>query len=417
MLFSRSSVPALDPIILDVVRAAKTTAHAHASTLLAEAFRANRLTPSDRRDISRAVYSMLRRHRTLALLANTDLARLTALRALAANDPATLAQLATSLSRITSPIDRLAASASLPPWLADQLLTAYGPNEGASLAHALSEAPPTTLRTNTLKITREALATRLSREGIPTRPGLHSPSALHVEDGAYDLYSTPSFRDGYFEVQDEGSQLLAEVVAPPPGSTVIDVCAGEGGKTLAIACLLANRGRVISTDIHPAKLEVTKKRARRAGATNVRTIPLEPDGSLPGAVTALTGKCARVFVDAPCSGTGSLRRNPEARERGDLADIERLSRIQLAIVERVAPLVAPGGRLVYSTCSILPQENEAIARAIGEAHPDWQPMRVVEIWGKERAMPLCDPTGTYLMPRPHRHGTDGFFAAIWRRAR
>jgi 16S rRNA (cytosine967-C5)-methyltransferase len=194
---------------------------------------------------------------------------------------------------------------------------------------------------------------------------------------------------------------------------VVDYCAGAGGKTLALAAAMANKGRIIACDVHAGKIAELRKRARRNRVTTVQAIDLA--GGWPAQLAALEGKADRVLVDAPCTGIGALRRNPEARWRLAPADLARLPREQLAIAEQALRLVAPGGRLVYATCTLLRAENQAIIDALLARHRDLEPVMAKEVWGKERAAALTDPTGTHLMLRPDRHGTDGFFAAVLRR--
>jgi len=208
-------------------------------------------------------------------------------------------------------------------------------------------------------------------------------------------------------VMDEGSQLVAELVAPPPGGRVLDACAGAGGKTLALGALLAGKGRVLALDTDGKKLEELRRRARRAGLTNVEARPIK-EGPL-----GIKGQFDRVLVDAPCSGLGTLRRNPEARWRLTPADLDELPARQRAILERYAPLVAPGGRLVYATCTVDAAENDAVVDAFVRAHPDFTPVPAKEILGRARALELGD--GERLRLLPHVHGTDGFFAAVLRR--
>jgi len=213
-----------------------------------------------------------------------------------------------------------------------------------------------------------------------------------------------------FEVMDEGSQLVAEAVAPPPRGRVVDACAGAGGKTLALAAHLDGQGRILALDSNGKKLEELRRRARRAGLSNVTARQVR-GAELPG--EARIGRWDRVLVDAPCSGLGTLRRNPEARWRLDAKTVDGFPVQQLALMVTYAPLVAPGGRLIYATCTVLRQENEAVVERFLEERPDFVLMPLREIWGKERAGRLGD--GDFLKVYPHRHGTDGFFAAVMRR--
>jgi 16S rRNA (cytosine967-C5)-methyltransferase len=201
---------------------------------------------------------------------------------------------------------------------------------------------------------------------------------------------------------------------PPPRSRVVDYCAGAGGKTLALAAAMASAGRISACDVDRRKLAELKKRARRAGASNIESVELEGEG-LPPALRSLERAAARVLVDAPCSGVGSLRRNPEARWRLDPADLRRMPELQLAIARRALDLVAPGGRLIYATCTLLRAENQAVVERLLAENTDLAIVPPKEIWSAARAAPLTDATGAFMELLPHRHGTDGFFAAVLRR--
>jgi 16S rRNA (cytosine967-C5)-methyltransferase len=220
-----------------------------------------------------------------------------------------------------------------------------------------------------------------------------------------------------FELQDEGSQIACELVAPPPRGLVVDACAGAGGKTLAIAAALAGRGKVVSLDVDGRKLAELRRRAKRAGAVNVQALEIEETGPLPGELTALTGKVDRLLIDAPCSGTGVLRRNPEARTRLTPEAVTRLVETQRAIVERMLPLLAPGGRLVFVTCSLLRAEGEDLLGAVEAAHPELQPVNLAEIYDRAYVDRFVRVAPHQLRLLPHLHGTDGFFIGVLRRRR
>lgn len=304
-------------------------------------------------------------------------------------------------------------SGPLPEWLIARLTADFG-EDAEPLISALGEAPSTDIRANPARADRDAVIAALAGEGIPATVLPRTTFGARILPGARDLFATRAFREGMFEVQDEGSQLVAELVAPNPGALVIDACAGEGGKTLAIAAMLGGRGRIVACDVSPKKLEVLRARAKRAGLSNVRTIAIDREGPLPPELAKL--RADRVLVDAPCTGIGTLRRNPELRYRLDESAPARLAAEQRTIALRFAPLVEKGGRLIYATCTVLREEDEGTAEAIVAA-TDLRPMRAAEIWGTARAAPLTDPTGTYLRLFPHVHGTDGFFAAVLRRSR
>ncbi len=214
--------------------------------------------------------------------------------------------------RERDPAVRLGLTRSLPDWLARRLLEQYG-GEADGLAAALNERAPLTLRTNTLKTTRDGLLSRLLSDGVEATATRYAPHGITLAQ-RIDVWSLEAFKEGWFEAQDEGSQLVAEMVAPPPRGVVVDACAGAGGKTLAIGAMMESRGRLLATDVDERKLEDLKKRARRAGLSSVQAVPTGPD-VWPHEMAELYGKIDRLLIDAPCTGTGSLRRNPELRWR------------------------------------------------------------------------------------------------------
>lgn len=315
--------------------------------------------------------------------------------------------------RIASPVDRIVEVESIPRSMAEMMTADWG-DEAVLLAARLNDHPPRTLRTNTLKIEREPLRELLAGEGISTQPTTYSPYGL-IADAVANVFKTEAFQSGLFEVQDEASQLGAMLVAPPPRGLLIDACAGAGGKTLALAALMQGKGRIVALDIAEKKTVELRRRARRAGAHQIQAMPTAPD-AWPAAVLADIEKADRIFLDAPCSGTGSLRRNPESKQQFSIADLDRLNAIQKGLILRAADSLKPGARIIYATCSILSRENEAIVESVLAERKDLSLVRVAEIWGKAFAGPLTDGSGTYLKLAPHRHGTDGFFGAVLRKA-
>ncbi len=281
----------------------------------------------------------------------------------------------------------LAVRASLPEWLCARLLEIGG----ETLALSFTKAPPTTLRANTLKATRDDVIRALYDEGVRTKKTERSKTGLVVDNA--DVFRTRAFHDGLFEVQDEGSQLIAALCLAKPGEKVVDGCAGAGGKTLALAAAMENKGQIVALDVHDGRLKALQERARRAGAHNIRAVSLE---EAPKLVKRLKDACDLVLVDAPCTGTGVLRRNPDTSWRLHPDDVARLVALQRTLLVRYAPLVKAGGRLVYATCSLLPEENDEQVAAFLADHADF----VVE----ER-----------LSLRPDRDKTDGFFAVRFRR--
>lgn len=305
------------------------------------------------------------------------------------------------------PVIRLALGASLPDWLARRLLADWG-EQAPALAAALNQRAPMTIRANTLVTDRAALAAELEKEKLLTSPGRWCDTALVVETRT-NLFATAAFARGAFEAQDEGSQLLAELACPGTAKPfVIDLCAGAGGKTLAIAARLGNRGRLLATDVEGKKLEELRRRARRAKVSIAQAVTLD-DGHWPPQLQQALGKADVVLVDAPCSGIGALRRNPETRWRLTESDVRELATTQRQLIERAVPLCAPGGRIVYATCTLLRAENQDVVDAALAAAPRLTKVPLAEVLG-ERARLLG---GDVLTVTPHQHGTDGFFAQIF----
>ena len=288
---------------------------------------------------------------------------------------------------------------SLPDWLAAELLAAAGPEEASALAEALCLPAPVALRANAAAGTREALAERLRAEGILTRAGTLAPHALVVGSQRPNLFGAAPWREGSFEVQDEGSQLLGAVVGARPGDEVLDLCAGAGGKTLALAADVGPGGRVHAADPDGDRLRRLRDRASRAGVDNVSV-----HGAAPPAALAVD----RVLVDAPCSELGTLRRGPDVRWRLDPGSFRDLPALQLALCEGGAAHVRRAGALVYATCTLRREEDEEVALAFEARHPEFERVRPA-------APPACVTPDGFLRTWPHRHGCDGFFAAVWAR--
>jgi 16S rRNA (cytosine967-C5)-methyltransferase len=318
------------------------------------------------------------------------------------------------LQRAVGPA-RVALLGSLPDWLATDLVAQYG-DEAEALARSLSEPPPRSLRVNSLVCDVTEARERLSHEGATLSPGRVAKRALRL-DGAFNPFTTRAFHEGVFELQDEGSQIVCELAAPPPRGLVVDACAGAGGKSLSVAAALEGRGKLVALDVDARKLAALRERAKRAKAANIQALTLEETGPLPEAVQALTGKVDRLLIDAPCSGTGVLRRNPETRERLSPEAVTRLAALQREITERMLPLLAPGGRLIFATCSLLRAEGEELMDAVEEAHPELQPVNLAEIYDRAYVdrFPRSAPHRLRLLP--HLHDSDGFFVTSLRKRR
>jgi 16S rRNA (cytosine967-C5)-methyltransferase len=274
------------------------------------------------------------------------------------------------------------------------------------------------LRVNSFKAKRSHVQKALAASGIKAVPTPFSPWGLRIA-GKPALNKNEAFLRGDFEVQDEGSQLLAMLVDAKRGEMVVDFCAGAGGKTLAIGAAMKSTGRLYAFDTSAHRLDAFKPRMARSGLSNVHPAAIAHERD--ERVKRLSGKIDRVLVDAPCSGLGTLRRNPDLKWRQSPEAVVEMAVKQAAILQSAARLLKPGGRLVYATCSFLPAENEAIADGFSVTNPDFTPLDVGEILSTlkvEGAQTLCqggDNGLKYLRLWPHRHQTDGFFAAVWQK--
>ena len=302
---------------------------------------------------------------------------------------------------------------NLPEWLVAPLQEQLG-EEFWPLVDSLNEPAPLDLRVNALTDKREDVRQELKLAGITADLTPYSPWGLRV-DGKPALTKLDAFARGAIEVQDEGSQLLALVTDARRGQMVVDFCAGAGGKTLALGAAMRNTGRLYAFDVSAHRLDNLKPRLARSKLSNVHPAAIAHERD--ERIKRLAGKIDRVIVDAPCSGLGTLRRNPDLKWRQKPQDIAELAAKQAAILESAARLLKPGGRIVYATCSILRAENEEIAEAFSAAHPQFRQVPMVELLGQAKiadAANLCSgPAGQYLRLWPHRHSTDGFFASAW----
>ncbi len=303
----------------------------------------------------------------------------------------------------------LAERADFPDWLVERLLTTHDEAALLELAYSLNQPAPLDLRVNVLKNSRDTVLAQLHAEGLQAKPGAWSPQAIRLA-GKPALQKHPLFLDGTIEVQDEGSQLLGLLVQPRRGELVVDFCAGAGGKTLQLGAMMRSSGRLYALDVAEKRLAKLKPRMARAGLSNVHPtlIAHENDAKL----KRLAGKADRVLVDAPCSGLGTLRRNPDIKWRQSPAAVEEMVAKQHAILAAAARLVRPGGRLVYATCSLLAEENDDVVDAFLAAHPAFRQIDAGEVLA---AQDVALSTGARLRLSPHEHGTDGFFAVVLER--
>jgi len=269
------------------------------------------------------------------------------------------------------------------------------------------------VRVNTLLAKRADVLAQLKAAGIQAFDTPFSPWGLRMP-AKPNLSKLALFEQGHIEVQDEGSQLLAMLVDAKRGEMVADFCAGAGGKTLALGASMRNTGRLYAFDTSPHRLDALKPRLARSGLSNIHPVAIAHERD--DRIKRLRGKMDRVLVDAPCTGLGTLRRNPDLKWRQSPQSVVELTAKQTAILASAARLLKAGGRLVYATCSVLPEENEAIAQAFTASHPGWKPVPVAELLDSlkvPQASSLCTADGLYLRLWPHRHGSDGFFASVW----
>jgi 16S rRNA (cytosine967-C5)-methyltransferase len=375
--------------LLDQVIDAARAKGPPADRILADWFRASRFAGSkDRRAIRELVYAAIRH---CGAIPQTGRA---AMLALADADPSLLL-LFDGSNYGPAPVEEgeLVAEAGIAPqWVVERLA---GSDIAGAEATALLERAPLDIRVNALKADRAALELPVAGELLPTAQGLRFPFGTQVEQW-------PEYADGLIEVQDGGSQLACEAVGATTGETVIDLCAGAGGKTLALAAAMAGGGTLIAADTDRGRLSRLGPRAGRAGALVAETVLLDP-GREAEALVPWQGQADAVLVDAPCSGTGTWRRNPEARWRLDELALARLTALQRHLLEVAAGLVKPGGRLVYVVCSLLDEEGAGQVEAFLAANPGWH--------ADPPPLPLGRPRGPGIRLTPFHDETDGFFIA------
>lgn len=298
---------------------------------------------------------------------------------------------------------------NLPKWLFDKFVAQYGQEETLALAHALNQPAPLDLRVNSIKNTREEVVARLLEAPVAAEPTPYAPLGLRVMKKPA-LQNLPVFKDGGIEVQDEGSQILAQIVGAKRGEMVVDFCAGAGGKTLALGALMRNTGRLYAFDVSEKRLAKLKPRMARSGLSNVHPVQIAHERD--AKVKRLAGKIDRVLVDAPCSGMGTLRRNPDVKWRQKEDAIAEMQEKQIGILDGAARLLKGGGRLVYATCSLLEEENQHVVEKFLTAHPEFDLVPMSKVMAEQK-IPL--EMGDYLVLLPHIHHTDGFFAAVFER--
>jgi len=303
----------------------------------------------------------------------------------------------------------LSVQAELPEWLVEKMRASYSDEEILTLGRAMQQGAPLDIRVNTLLAKRDEVLQQLHAQNIDAALTPYSPVGIRLKE-KIPLNKDDLFTTGKVEVQDEGSQLLGFLLAPKRNDMVVDFCAGAGGKTLMLSALMNSQGRLYAMDVSEKRLTNLKPRLKRSGASNIQPMLIAHENDLK--VKRLAGKIDRVLVDAPCSGLGTLRRNPDLKFRQSPQSIAELNQKQTAILASASRLLKKGGRLVYATCSILPEENQHIVQAFLAAHPDFKLLPAGEVLQQQK-IPL--EMGDYLELRPNLHATDGFFAAVLER--
>jgi len=317
-----------------------------------------------------------------------------------------------------------AVRAEVPTWLFQKITVQY--HDAQQLLEALARAAPLDLRVNTIKIDRDSVlaefksafkssagSTRSGGAPLHAEATRYSPDGIRLRDKPA-LTRWPMYKDGRIEVQDEGSQLVARLAAPRRGQMVVDFCAGAGGKTLAIGSLMKSTGRIYAFDVNAKRLAGLGPRLARSGLSNVHPVAIR--SAADSRVKRLAAKIDRVVVDAPCSGSGTLRRNPDLKWRFDEGELERLTGVQSDLLRASARLVKPGGRLVYATCSVLSVENQDIVSTFLAEHPDFTALPAAEVLGGQGIrIEDAERFAPWFVMLPHLHDTDGFFAAVLER--
>jgi 16S rRNA (cytosine967-C5)-methyltransferase len=302
-----------------------------------------------------------------------------------------------------------AVRAELPDWVYERVAAELGESDARTLGRALQEPAPLDLRVNLIRTNRKSALASLRTSGIAAAATRYSPVGIRVE-GKPAINRHPLFLEGAIEVQDEGSQLIGYLLAPRRHDLVVDFCAGAGGKSLMLGAMMHSQGRVYAFDVSPGRLARLKPRLKRSGLSNLHPHLLRSEHDTK--VKRLAGKIDRVLVDAPCSGLGTLRRNPDLKWRQSAEGVEEIRVKQAAILRAASTLVKRGGRLVYATCSLLTEENEQIIDAFLAERPEFDPLSCAHLLEQQG---IAIGSGERMRLWPHVHGTDGFFAAVFER--
>jgi 16S rRNA (cytosine967-C5)-methyltransferase len=304
----------------------------------------------------------------------------------------------------------LSVQAELPDWLVEKMRASYSDTAILELGRSMQQGAPLDIRVNTLLAKRDEVLQQLHEKNIVANPTPYSPIGIRIKE-KIPLNKDALFAEGKVEVQDEGSQLLGFLLAPKRNDMVVDFCAGAGGKTLMLSAQMNSQGRLYAMDVSEKRLANLKPRLKRSGASNIQPMLISHENDLK--VKRLAGKIDRVLVDAPCSGLGTLRRNPDLKFRQSPQSLAELTQKQAAILASASRLLKKGGRLVYATCSILPEENQQIVQTFLATHPEFALIPAGDVLQQQK-IPM--EAGDYLELRPQLHGTDGFFAAVLERS-
>ena len=393
-----------------------------ADVLLKRFFREHaKLGVRDRALIAETVYAVLRHRRAIESIATDGVPRKMALLALTRFQGISARELMTVLKKsentwlgeaksYPSANPPLGIAAELPDWVIARLKNFMNDKEIVALGRSMMNPAPLDLRVNTTKGKRDAVLGQLQKTGIVCTATPYSPIGIRLES-KISLAQHPAFLEGFVEVQDEGSQLLGLLMEAKRSEMVVDFCAGAGGKSLLLGATMASTGRVYAFDVSEKRLANLGPRLKRSGLSNITPQKIESEND--ARIKRLAGKIDRVLVDAPCTGLGTLRRNPDLKWRQSEQSLQELNVKQAAILKSASRLVKTGGRLVYATCSFLPEENEQIVTQFLAAHPEFKLVPAASVITRLK-LPVKD-MGEYFRLSPQQHGTDGFFAAVMER--
>ncbi|HJW39840.1 MAG TPA: RsmB/NOP family class I SAM-dependent RNA methyltransferase [Rhizomicrobium sp.] len=401
---------------IDVLTALEKTDQP-ADRLVRDYFRARRYAGSkDRAAVAERVFSVLRHRGALAWAIQDEAPRALVLASVAeaGEDPDTLFTGQNYAPPSLSDDERkrlkslrtdlpLHAEGAFPAFLEPELTRAFGDRLLREMT-ALLERAPTDLRANSLKASRDDVLRLLHAQGYDAAPTPHSPIGIRIASGGGGLDKTKEFEAGLFEFQDEAAQIASILVAARPDMRILDLAAGAGGKALALAAAMRDQGEIVACDVRQPALQQLAIRAKRAGATNIKTFLLED--------AAPAGRFDAVLVDAPCSGSGTWRRQPDLRWKLTPAVLTQRIAAQDALLDRAAAFVKPGGRLIYATCSVLPCENQERVAAFLRRHPRFTPLSAADAWTRETGTPPPPGMAEDFRATPYSTGTDGFFTAL-----